>query len=99
MKNCPSLVIKDLSVRLRKEGRYVVSLHWPVYRKRLHEFIHGPLQLGRVVRYSSLKVQCVEGHAEFLTETPEARETNGAGIEVVLPVVVLNHNNQVILNQ
>jgi hypothetical protein len=75
------------------EEGYIIPFNRPISRQSLHEFIHGPLQLRRIVRDPSFEMQRIERHAEFLTQTPEARETDGPCVEVVLPVVVFDHDD------
>lgn len=65
---------------------YVVSSHRFFRQHGVEETIHRLLQLRAVVRNVRLKMQRIQRHAELLSETPEARQTDCSSVEVILAV-------------
>lgn len=86
-------------VEQRKRVAYIVPNHRFLTRHALEEAIHALLQFLSVVRDFARHVQFVERHAELFGQAPETREYNSAGVEVILPVVVLNHEDEVVLDE
>lgn len=63
------------------------------------EIVHPPPQFTLVLRHTAGQVDLRQGHAELVREAPESRQEDASREEVVLPVLALEHDGDVVLDQ
>jgi hypothetical protein len=82
------------------EGRGKIgshSLHWPVWLHAPEEIHHAFLQFRLEAGHIPTSVNLTKRHPPFIFKPPETRQQDRAGQEVILAIVLLEHDRQIIL--
>lgn len=78
--------------------KVIVPKNWALWLDSSEKVHHSLLELRFEARHIAASVDFGEGHAEFIFQTPKARQQDRAGEKIILSVGLFKHNSKVVLD-